>query len=135
MSSPPKSAGVAVVGEGRHQIGHGLVPPLAEALAREVRAGADVPQSDGFGTEGTIGTAVPEGEVPLPAGPDPFLHARREAALVELLATGVVAFLKDVTSNDELPDDDGVLSEDGFACSNFLFEQAEPTVLEQEEDP
>ena len=46
-----------------------------------------------------------------------------------------IDFLKDVTSNDELPDDDGVLSEDGFACSNSLFEQAEPTVLEQEEDP
>lgn len=63
-------------------------------------------------------------------------------ALVALLAVGVVACMKDVASNDEglpdddeLPDDGDVLLEDGSACSNFLFEQAEPTDLEQEEDP
>ncbi len=78
-----------------------------------------------------------------PATASPRDEKARLDALVALLAVGVVACLKGTSTNDEgvpddddeLADDDGVLLQGISAFSNVLFEQAEPTDLEQEEEP
>lgn len=58
---------------------------------------------------------------------------QREAAFIKLLATAVVAFLKD---GEEAPgpDEADPLFEDHSACSNFSFDQANSSDFEQEED-
>jgi hypothetical protein len=59
---------------------------------------------------------------------------QREAAFIKLLATAVAAYLRDGEDEPEA-DEPETLSEDHSACSNFSFDQAGSTDLEQEEDP
>lgn len=56
----------------------------------------------------------------------------RVDALVSLLASGVVAYLKDGEEHSEA-DEPETLFEDHSACSNFSFDQAASLDLEQEE--
>ena len=57
---------------------------------------------------------------------------QREGALIKLLATAVVACLKDGKGNSEAHEHE-TLFEDHSACSNFSFDQADSTDFEQEE--
>ena len=57
---------------------------------------------------------------------------QREAAFIKLLATAVVAYLKDGEEHSEADEADP-LFEDHSACSNFSFDQADSLDFEQEE--
>jgi hypothetical protein len=57
---------------------------------------------------------------------------QREAAFIKLLATAVVAYLKDGEEHSEA-DEAQTLFEDHSACSNFSSDQADSLDFEQEE--
>ena len=57
---------------------------------------------------------------------------QRETAFIKLLATAVAAYLRDGEDEPEA-DEPETLLEDGSACSNFSFDQADSLDFEQEE--